>query len=195
MKKRVTTLLFYLLAVVLVFISSIVYYHYNSFIVFNVKLREIADYPGKTDDVGLIINTLSDFPPNPLIPATVRGFFGSQPLLCFTNADGSPLLVDDAGKACFREDYADNKIGKPHTMEKSGFYVGFRMRPNDINRQQLFFKSIKKQKGVWAKLTLAGFVLPPPVDSKPFFISFEPYCKQHAVRCERIFGWKPAPAQ
>lgn len=176
-----------LLVALFAFIGYITFKHYNSFVIINAALDNVLRDPVKTDRRQLVMSIITNYPKQPGIPDAMRQFFYQQPTLCVVNQDGSDLVVDDIGVSCFSEEDAFNKRAKSHEMERSEFLIPFYLNPSPFNGKQIFLKSIKMQRGVWIKMKLVGYIVPPPVETKPIFISFTPYCKTHLLECERLF--------
>lgn len=174
------------LLVALVLVAYLFIDYYKGPVVVAATLVEVVADPVKKDRRQLTIQVISHFPKQPLIPNGVRQFFYLQPELCLVTPTGQDLMVDDLGVACFTEEGAFGKQAKSHEMEKSVFLIPFYLEPSAFNGEQLFLKALKKQSGVWVKIKLTGYLIPPPVESKPVFIHFEPWCKAHAPQCAGI---------
>jgi hypothetical protein len=179
-----------LVALALALLAVIGYDYFHSLDLMEAKLVNILDDQEKPSRHILVVATLSNYPAYFFIPNRVRHFFYVQPELCFVTPDGVPLKDDYVGSYCFNQEDADAKTKKLHEMEMSEFQISFYDKPNDFDMTQVLYKTIVKQRGVLVRLTLAGYMVPPPVDSKPVFVSFAPYCKTKPEQCRRLFGWQ-----
>ncbi len=65
----------------------------------------------------------------------------------------------------------------------SEFIIPVNLQASRFNGQQLFLKSLIKQKGVWVKFKLGGHIFSPEVAAKAVFLSLEPYCKAQPLIC------------
>jgi hypothetical protein len=97
-------------------------------------------------------------------------------------------MHDDAQSPCFFEEERAKKWAKMHHMETSEFLIPFYQVQTDINGKRDFYQTMVQKRGVSAKFKLLGFFGPPTVESKPLFLSLEPYCKAHQAHCDGISG-------
>jgi hypothetical protein len=163
--------------------------YYYGLTVIDAKIVNIVDDPEKQDGEALLVSVLSDFPPYPFVSDRVRRFFLLAPRICFVKPDGAELVNDDVQSPCSYEDDQSKKWTKMHQMEKSEFLIRFYKVQLDPDGKRDFFNTMVQKRGLWAKFQLVGFPVPPSVESKPFFLSLEPYCKTQPEHCKRIFGW------
>jgi hypothetical protein len=163
------------------------YDYFFGLAVIDARIVSIIDDSEKPDLKYLRVEVLSDFPPYFFVSDKMRRFFRLQPKLCLITADGMELF-DDGQTPCSYEEGEFEKKGKLHHMERSAFLIPFYQTHTDPNAKRDFFKSVVRDHGVWAKFQLIGFFVPPSVESKPFFLNLEPYCKMHPARCKGIFG-------
>ncbi len=179
----------YFLGFFLVLIIYGSYDYFHGLEIIDAKIVKIIDDPEKPDGEALLISVLSDYPAYPFVPDSVRRFFRLEPTLCFIKPDGSELVNDDVQSPCSHEEERAKKSSKMHRMEKSEFLIRFYKVQVDPNGKRDFYNTMVQKRGLWAKFQLIGFLVPPSVESKPFFLSLEPYCKTQPEHCKRIFGW------
>ncbi len=179
----------YFLGFLLALISYGGYDYFHGLEIIDAKIVKIIDDPEKPGGEALLISVLSDYPPYPFVSDSVRRFFLLSPRICFIKPDGSELVNDDVQSPCSYEEDQGKKWAKMHRMEKSEFLIQFYQGQITPNRKRDFYNTMVQKRGLWAKFQLIGFLVPPSVESKPFFLSLEPYCKTQPEHCKRIFGW------
>ncbi len=187
--KRPRAIIGTLCAILLLLGAWLVHDYFTSLRILQAGIVRIMDDPAQPSRKVLVVAVFSDFPPWPWVPAPVRRFFRLQPQLCLRHADGTELINDDLGESVFSEENHADKKSKPHSMEQSEFQIPIHLVATPFNGKRVFFHSLVQQHGTWANLRLAGYWVPPAVESKPFFLDLRPYCASHAAQCSAGFGW------